>query len=58
MKKLIKLLLPGLLAFIAIIGGVHVHDENCGYDSETETGCIYDEVDPAQKPSDETNPPH
>ena len=40
MKKVLKLLLSAFLAFTVVVE--HVHDENCGYDPETETGCIYE----------------
>lgn len=41
MKKMLKLLLSAFLLLTVVISE-HVHDENCGYDPETETGCIYD----------------
>lgn len=39
-----------ILAIVSVVmlGGViptgHIHDERCGYDAETESGCVY-EVD-------------
>lgn len=41
MKKLLKIVLSAILVFTVTVIE-HVHDENCGYDPETETGCIYD----------------
>lgn len=40
MKKLLSVLSITLLLTILPFG--HVHDEKCGYDSKTETGCIYE----------------
>lgn len=48
MKKMFKLLLSAFLLLTVTVSG-HVHDENCGYNPETETGCIYD-VDLTQFP--------
>ncbi|UTY40665.1 hypothetical protein NMU03_07850 [Allocoprobacillus halotolerans] len=44
MKKLITT----IFALTLLFGGtfIHVHDENCGYDSQAKTGCIYEEVEP------------
>lgn len=43
MKKIIKLLLSALL-FTVVLGtnNPHIHDENCGYDPVTDSGCIYE----------------
>lgn len=41
MKKFLKLFLSAFLVLTVVVSE-HVHDENCGYDPETETGCIYD----------------
>ena len=38
MKKLSILLLA-----LSIIIPIHIHDEECGYDPETNQGCIYEE---------------
>ena len=56
MKNYLKLLLSLCLAFGIIINTEHVHDEDCGYDPITETGCIY-EVDLQLLPPDEDDPP-
>lgn len=43
MKKQIYIML--LVIFTVLLGVNHVHDEYCGYDDKTNTGCIY-EVSP------------
>jgi len=45
MKKMLAVL------FVAVLlGGIfpagHVHDENCGYDPKTNSGCVYDQISP------------
>ena len=41
-----KKILITLFALTILCGGVfiHSHDENCGYNPQTKTGCIYEEV--------------
>ncbi len=56
MKNLVKVLLSLCLAVGIILNIEHVHDEECGYDPVTETGCIY-EIDPLLLPPDEDDPP-
>lgn len=42
MKRIYKLLLSLLLALSCTTGiCTHVHDENCGYNPETKTGCTH-----------------
>ena len=51
MKTLKTLILTLLLALTCITGNcLHVHDDKCGYDPNTDTGCTHvcdDGVDPA-----------
>lgn len=42
MKKLFTGMIVALLTVMILPQG-HVHDEECGYDPETKTGCIYEE---------------
>ena len=43
MKKLLSLLLSLLLTVtVATNNCTHKHDENCGYDESTETGCTHE----------------
>ena len=43
MKKIYQLILSLLLALSCTTGlCTHVHDENCGYDPQTETGCLHE----------------
>lgn len=41
-----KKILITLFTLTVLCGGIciHRHDENCGYDPQTKTGCIYEEV--------------
>ena len=58
MKKLISTILSLCLALtLSIIPNAeHTHDENCGYDPSTDTGCIY-EIEPFFiLPPDELDP--
>lgn len=41
-KRLARFLLIFMLACTVIPTGQHVHDEHCGYNPETGTGCEYD----------------
>ena len=54
MRKLLSLLLAWVL-FITPVIITHEHDENCGYNPETKTGCIY-EVNPCAPKPDEEGP--
>lgn len=50
MKKIkLSVLVMVLLAGVLVQG--HVHDEHCGYNSETDSGCIYEVI-----PFDERHP--
>ena len=41
MKKIVKIILSSVLVCsLAIL--TRVHDEDCGYDSETGSGCVYE----------------
>lgn len=40
-----KLLLVALVLGL-LLPNVHIHDNACGYDSKTGTGCIYEQVTP------------
>lgn len=56
MKKFFKLILSALLfTFILGTNNQHKHDEHCGYDSNTNSGCIY-EIDFNLFPPDEGDP--
>lgn len=46
--KIMKKLITTIFALTLLFGGtfIHAHDENCGYDSQAKTGCIYEEVEP------------
>lgn len=44
MKKIISLLL--LVALLVGVTLPHVHDDQCGYNPETKSGCVYEEVEP------------
>lgn len=39
-KKLIVIL--AVFTLCAVIPSGHIHDDNCGYDPETDSGCIYE----------------
>lgn len=39
MKKTLKKFLVALLFIFAILACTHVHNETCGYDFNTKTGC-------------------
>lgn len=41
MKRLASLLLIFTMA-LTVIPTAHVHDNDCGYDPETGTGCVYE----------------
>lgn len=57
MNKIMKLFVSVFLILtVAVVTPTnHVHDENCGYDPSTETGCIY-EIDPCLLPPDDLDP--
>ena len=40
MKKQLYMML--LVILTVLLGVNHVHDEYCGYDDKTQTGCIYE----------------
>lgn len=40
MKKTIVI----LIVLISILIPIHVHDDECGYDFETKTGCKYQDI--------------
>ena len=41
MKKIVKIILSSVLVCsLAILS--HVHDEDCGYDPEKGSGCVYE----------------
>lgn len=42
MNKMLKLFLSAFLVLTVTVTCEHTHDEKCGYDPETKTGCIYD----------------
>lgn len=46
MKKLLVLLL--MLALFVGVAIPHIHDDQCGYNPETKTGCIYEEANPLE----------
>ncbi|HIU14807.1 MAG TPA: hypothetical protein IAD15_12210 [Candidatus Fimiplasma intestinipullorum] len=48
MKRFISVMFALLLAITVLYPVGHVHDDQCGYDPETQTGCIYEQpqIDP------------
>lgn len=54
MKKLLSLFIVSLL-FVGSIPFIHIHDDKCGYDPQTKTGCQYENpINPLQdeRPND------
>ncbi len=55
MKRFISVMFALLLAITVLYPAGHVHDDQCGYDPETQTGCIYEQ--PQIDPLNEKEPP-
>lgn len=48
MKTLFRKVITLLTVFsLVFMNGewVHIHDEECGYDPNTQSGCVYDDID-------------
>ena len=57
MNKILKLIISAFFLFTitVVIPNNHEHDENCGYDPSTQTGCIY-EINSYMLPPDDLDP--
>ena len=48
-----KKVLVVFLSLLLILPTIHIHDKDCGYNPETNSGCKYEEV---YEPEDKWNP--